>query len=227
MAQAFWAPNNRRTTRAPVNPLDKSTVFSIFPREVDEVKHTIQPGRFIIPPGTYEKPSWLVVGPSSWWKEVDVNQPLLEIPQSSIQVADSIVKDWCNGILACDMINARPGLFYVPGSITPDAARNQFKEKFDEAYEKQKKWYEILVKMADSLWARSNGNPLAISDDMKLGARELGLTNKDWLKDHYTLQMIRCKACDQLVKDTVIVCPNCKVILRPADFTRLDLKFAQ
>lgn len=227
MAQAMWAPTNRRTIRAPVNPLDKSTVFSIFPREIDEVKHTIQPGRFIIPPGTYDHPAYLIVGPSSWWKEVDINQPLLEIPQSSIQIADSIVKDYCNSLLAADMGNARPGVFYVPGSITPDVAKIQFRDKFEEAMDKQKKWYEVLVRMADALWARSNGNPMSISEDMKLAARELGLTNKDWLKDHYTLQMIRCKACQMLVNDTVIVCPNCKVILRQEDFNRLELRFAQ
>jgi hypothetical protein len=213
-------------TRAPVNPLDKSTVFSIFPREIDEVKHTIQPGRFIIPPGTFDHPSYLIVGPSSWWKEVDINQPLLEIPQSSIQIADSIIKDYCNSLLGSDMGQARPGLFYVPGSCTPDVAKTQYKDKFEDANDKQKRWYEILARMADALWARSNGNPMTISEDMKLAARELGLTNKDWLKDHYTLQMIRCKACQQLVNDTVIVCPNCKVILRPEDFSRLDLKFA-
>jgi hypothetical protein len=222
-----WMSGNRRTTRAPVNPLDKSTVFSIFPREIDEVKHTIQPGRFIIPPGTHDRPSWLVVGPSSWWKDVDIKQPLLEIPISSIQIAESIVKDWCNGLLACDMGNARPGVFYVPGSFSPDVAKIQFKDKFEEAEEKQKKWYEILVRMADALWARSNGNPMTISDDMKLAARELGLTNKDWLKDHYTLQMIKCKACQTLVNEMVIVCPNCKVILRPEDFNRMNLACAK
>lgn len=222
-----WMSNNRRMTKAPANPLDKSTVFSIFPREIDEVKHTIQPGRFIIPPGTFDRPSYLVVGPSSWWKEVDLNQPLLEIPQSSIQIADSIVRDYCNSLLASDTLTAQPGLFYVPGAIGPDVAKIQFKEKFEEAKDRQRKWYEILVRMADALWSRSNANPLAISEDMKLAARELNLTNKDWLKDHYVLQMIRCKACNTLVNDTVIVCPNCKVILNQEAFNRLDLKFAQ
>lgn len=227
MALPEWVHSNRKTVRAPVNPLDKSTVFSIFPREIDEVKHTIQPGRFILPPGTYDRPSYLIVGPSSWWREVDINQPLLEVPTSSIQIADSIVRDYAIGIIGVDMSIAMPGIFYVPGSVTPDVAKIQYKEKFEEAQDKQQKWYEILVRMADALWSRSNGNPMSISEDMKLAARETGLTNKDWLKDHYTLQMVKCKACQTLVNDTVIVCPNCKVILNHEAFSRLELKFAQ
>jgi hypothetical protein len=106
----------RRAIRAPVNPLDKSTVVSIFPKYILEKKCTIQPGVFEIQPGTYDAPAILVVGSSSWWKEVDDNQPLLEIPHSSIQIADSIVRDYCNGIVGCDMGNNMPGLFYVMGA---------------------------------------------------------------------------------------------------------------
>ena len=109
---------NRRTIRAPVNPMDKSTVVSILPKQIYERKITIQPGVFEIKPGTFENPAILVVGPSSWWREVDIEQPLLEIPVSSIQVADSIVTDYCNGLLACNMDTLMPGLFYLPGEFT-------------------------------------------------------------------------------------------------------------
>ena len=112
------APSNRRTIRAPVNPLDKSTVVSILPKPISERKATIQPGTFELPPGSFDKPSILVVGPSSWWREVDEGQPLLEIPVASVIIADSIVKDYCNGLLACDMGDRMPGLFYLPGIFT-------------------------------------------------------------------------------------------------------------
>jgi hypothetical protein len=61
--------SRRRIIRSAPNPTDKSTIVSIFPRLVDEIKHTIQPGRFIIMPGSVEKPSILVIGPSSWWRD--------------------------------------------------------------------------------------------------------------------------------------------------------------
>src|SRR5215471_18977435 len=185
----------RRTIRGPINPLDKSTVVSIYPKSVHEKKCTIQPGEFHIEPGTYDKPSILVVGPSSWWRDIDEDQPLLEIPVSSIQIADSVVRDYCNGILACDMAESMPGLFYIPGAKTDDKGnpntiatldwiQKEYKSQLMAADKRQKTWYSVLIKLADSLWARSNGNPLAISDDMRMAARELNLSQiKDWMKD--------------------------------------------
>lgn len=203
-------PSKRMTIRAPINPMDKSTVVSIFPKELDEEKHTISPGRFVIPPGSYEKPSLLIVGPSSWWREIDEDQPLLEIPNSSIQVADSIVKDYCNGILACNMSDSMPGLFYIPGEHDKVSLMKQFMPELVKAAARQKNWYLILVRLADSLWARSNGNPQAISDDMRMAAKELNVhETKDWMKDHQMADMVRCKACGALKNPLYPVCSSC------------------
>jgi hypothetical protein len=217
----------RRTIKAPVNPLDKSTIVSILPKHIIERKPTIQPGVFEIKPGTYEQPSVLVVGPSSWWKEIDENQPLLEIPHSSIVVADSVVKDYCNGLIACDMADAMPGLFFIPGELRVDQIKKDHKDKLDIANIKQKNWYTALVRMADALWSRSNGNPLSISDDMKLAARYLNLINKEWLKDSQTMELVRCMACGHLKNPLYPICSNCKAISDPAKAKELGLVFAQ
>lgn len=218
----------RRTIRAPVNPMDKSTVVSIFPKNVPpEVKPTIQPGVFKVEYGTYERPSCLIVGPSSWWKELDDNQPLLEIPQSSIVIADSIVKDWANGIFGCDMGENMPGWFYLPGEWNPTKLKAEKQDLLDEANRKQRNWFQILVKMADSMWARTNGNPLTISDDMRLAARELNLHNKEWLADAQVLDLVRCKACGNLKNPLYPVCANCKSIDDPVKAKELGLTFAQ
>lgn len=199
----------RRTIRGPVNPLDKSTVVSILPKDIDERKCTIQPGQFVIASGSYDKPAILVVGPSSWWREIDEEQPLLEIPVSSIQIADSIVKDYCNGILACNMADAMPGLFYIPGEHTVESIRKSYKHELDNALKRQKNWYSILIKLGDALWARSNGNPLAISDDMRLAAREMNQTTRDWMKDFQMVEMVRCRACGSLKNPQFPICATC------------------
>jgi hypothetical protein len=200
----------RNVIRAPVNPLDKSTIVSIYPKEIDEIKHTISPGRFIIPPGSYEKPSVLVVGSSSWWREIDEDQPALEIPHSSIQIADSIVKDYCNGIFGCNMSDAMPGLFYVPGEFDVFLIRKQYLQELNKALDRQRKWYTILVRFADSLWARSNGNPMVVSDDMRMAAKELNVhTTKDWMKEFQMVDMVRCKACGSLKNPLYPVCSSC------------------
>lgn len=218
--------SNRRTVRAAVNPLDKSTIVSIYPKEIDEVKHTISPGRFIIPPGSYENPALLVVGSSSWWREIDEDQPLLEIPVSSIQIADSIVKDYCNGLLGCDMAEAIPGIFYIPGNINIIELRKSYKHELDKALTRQRNWYSTLIRLADALWARSNGNPLAISDDMRSAAKEMNLQTKDWMKDYQMVDMTRCKACGSLRNPTYPVCPVCHAIDNPDRAKELGIKFA-
>jgi hypothetical protein len=217
----------RRTIRAPVNPLDKSTIVSIFPKFISERKHTIQPGVFEILPGNYESPSLLVVGSSSWWKEIDDQQPLLEIPHSSIQVADSIVKDYCNGLIACDMSDNMPGLFFIPGEISLELLLKDHQKELDIARTKQRNWYTALVRMADALWSRSMGNPLTISDEMKIAARDLNLVNKEWLKDSQTMDLVRCAACGHLKNPLYPVCSNCKNITDPAKAKALGLVFAQ
>lgn len=217
---------NRRTIKGPVNPMDKTTIVSIYPNEIIETKPTLQPSRFVIPAGSFEKPSITVVGPSSWWREIDMDQPLLEIPVSSVQIADSVVKDYCNGLLGCDMAGAQPGMFYIPGEHDLAGVQKNYKHELDGALQRQKNWYSNLIRLADSLWARSNGNPLAISDLMRLAAKELGL-EKDWLKDFkFSETMARCKACGSIRNPMFPVCPTCKAIDDPAKAKALGISFA-
>ena len=50
--------STRRTIRAAVNPLDKSTVVSILPKPIPARYPTIQPGIFEFKPGTFENPAY-------------------------------------------------------------------------------------------------------------------------------------------------------------------------
>ena len=208
----------RRAVRAPDNPLDKSTIVSVYPRGFTEVKHTTQPGTFKVPGGSREKPGILLVGTSSWWKDIDPEQPLIEITQSSIQVAASVITDYCNGLLCCDMGAARPGLFYIPGNHTQDEILEGYQSEIDVAASKQRNWYSELVKMADILWARSHGNPLSISDDMRLAAQELQTTEKAWLQDFNTMQLENCPACGQLRDAKFPVCQHCHTIVNQKQY---------
>jgi hypothetical protein len=218
---------NRRTIRAPVNPLDKSTIVSILPKRISERKATIQPGVFEILPGNFDSPSILIVGTSSWWREVDEHQPLLEIPVSSVQVADSIVKDYCNGLLACNMSDQMPGLFYVPGDFTVERLKKEHQPLLLSAKAKQKKWFLELIRIADILWSRSSGNPLSISDDARLACRELNIQSKPWLGDVQQAELVRCVACGSLRNAQFPICQTCKAIADPELAKKLNLTFAQ
>jgi len=218
---------NRRTLRAPVNPMDKCTVVSIFPKWVRESKATITPGFFEIPPGSFEKPSILVVGTSSWWKEIDEHQPLLEIPVSSIQVADSIVNDYCNCLLASNAGDQKPGIFYIPGEHTQDGLKKDHMPLLIDAQAKQKKWFMEIIRISDVMWSRSNGNPLSISDDARLACKQLNITQKPWLGDMQAAELIRCVACGALRNGQFPICQTCKAIADPELAKKLNLTFAQ
>jgi len=217
--------NNRRLIRSVKNPLDKCTIVSIFPKEILEVKHTIEPGHFHIPAGSFEKPSTLVIGSSSWFKDIDIDQPMLEIPVTSIQIADSVVKDYCNGMVGCDMSTSMPGLFFVLGKKTSMEVKVEFRNDLQMVKDRQDNWYKILVRLADSLWSRSNGNPLVIMDDMRLAAKSLNFNEKPWLKDFVMIEKVPCKGCGTLKDPNYPVCYVCKTV----DMTHpaaKDLKFA-
>jgi hypothetical protein len=213
---------NRRTIRAEVNPLDKSTVVSIYPKEVLSVNHTMFPGTFVINPGTLDKPTLLVVGTSSWFKEMEEDQPLLEITVGSIQVANSIIVDFCNGLYGCNMHDAMPGLFFVQGEVTEKDLKVRYVSRLQKANENQKRYFSALVRQADALWSRSNGNPLAISDDMRLAANELGVA-KEWLADFQHIEMIRCVACGAMRNPNYPICGACHNVIDTEAYKKLGI----
>lgn len=216
---------NRRTERAPVNPMDKCTVVSLFPREIDEVKHTISPGRFIVPPGSLSKPGILHVGPSSWWRELDYSDPkqgLFEISQNSILIAKSVVTDWLQGLPWCNQADRMPAVFYLEGEWSVAKILSEKKTLLEAYDQKQKNWYMRLVEVADGIFAATNGNPRAIMDDMKLAAQQLGL-DKPWLKNLQASTMVRCVACGALRNPEFPICGACHLIIDKPLYEKLGL----
>lgn len=214
---------NRQTVRAPVNPLDKATIVSIYPKKVVEYKVTLQPGLFEIPAGNFTNPSVLVIGPSSWWKDVDIDQPLLEIPVSAVRIAESVIKDYSNGILGVNGGDRMLGLFYIPGEFTATEIRKKYEAELIKAKERQDMWFQETVRITDILWSQSNGNPLSVSDDAKMAAHELGMKDKPWLKDAIIVSMKPCPACGTLTNPGFPVCPNCHTIVDKATYDKMGL----
>jgi len=217
------APTNKRTIRQPANPLDKATIVSIYPRVAEDTKHTIQPGIFKISAGTVENPSTLVVGPSSWWRDIGEEMPLIEIPVGAVIVAQSFVVDYCNGMLMCDMETAMPGLFYIPGELTIENIREKYTNEMANAVKKQNKWFDNLIELADVGWARTNGSPNAINDLMRMAADARGKSDKDWMKSAQDTQKIKCVACGNLRNPLFPVCAACNRIVDIVLATKLGI----
>jgi len=210
MALPNWMNGNRQVVRMPANEHDKSTIVNMSPLDIFEKKDTLNPGRWEVPHGSVKAPSLTVVGPSSWFLEKDIHSPMVEVQVSSVQIAESIVYDYC-GSLAETAIDARwPGVFWVPGKVTLKELFDKFKAECDKAEACQKAWFQSLVSRADSLWARSNNNPLAIGDLARKAAKELNLTDKPWMGDMHKVSMQNCVACGTLLNPTYPICYNCK-----------------
>lgn len=210
-----FAPNRQPVTgRMRQNPIDVCTIVSIYPRKMaPEVKIGLQPGVFEMPYGSLENPGILHVGSSSWWfPRTEEGQPSLEIPVFSILMAESLIKDCINGMLACDMDAAMPGFFFVEGKKSVKEIKTDYADKLKEVDAKQKNWYTALVRLADSLWARAGGNPLALSEDMRLAANELGMKDRPWLKDFKAADLVACKGCGNFRNPLFPICPSCKLI---------------
>lgn len=217
---------NKRTIRSPKNPMDVATIVSMYPRDIRETKETIIPGTFVIPKGSYDKPTVVPVRTSSWFKEMEAGQPDFEVTCSSVEIADSLVKDYCGGLFKVTMPDIMPALFWVPGEYTlPQLMlHEQHKQKFLIAKIRQIEWYRELVTEADRLWAQHNGNPRVIWEMMKVAAEELELRDKPWMKDVESYRLVNCPACGAPRKEDFPICATCGTIVNKELYTKLGLE---
>lgn len=234
MANAILSPINQ-IRRRPVNPLDKSTIVSIFPQVIVDKKETIFPGYNTIPAAPDNDYSILVVGPASWWKEMDEGQAPLEIQTSSLDIAESIVRDFKLSVLASNGYDKSPGLFVIPGNhkkesikdwVNPEDPTDTFKTRIEFAKNQQKAWFAELVMIADADWAVTNGNPRSVSEISRLAAMYLGFADKPWLQDFKSVMLQPCTACGELVNPDYPVCKNCHAIVNRARAKELGIVFA-
>lgn len=222
---SYMSPNSRRRQiRATPSPLDKCTIVSILPKPIVESKHTIFPGLFEISPGSFERPAVLVVGPSSWWQEgADESMPITEILTPSPSIAGSIVNDYCNGLLGCDMGEKMPGLFFVQGEHSMVQVIKNYADQLQIAKRRQDNWFGELVRISDILWARTNGNPICISEDAKLAATQLGLKEKPWMMDFQSLELIACVGCGGLRNPKFPICAHCHNVIDAELYKKLGI----
>lgn len=226
-----WVNSHMRrgVRRGPVNSLDRCTIVSIFPRLIDE-KKPVWPERFIIAPGNINSPSLTIVEPASCWREIDADQPLVEIPISSVQIAHSVIYDYCVGMNEVVIGTRQPGLFYVEGAyhdLDVLLKLPNYNLMYQAAINWQENWYKSLVAQADVDWARTQGNPLSISLDAKNAAEFLQLKEKAWMKDHFSYELTNCPGCGVMRNPNFPICANCKLVLDEDKFKALGMKLAQ
>src|SRR3990167_1389770 len=218
-----FANASRTAIRSATNPLDRCTIVSLMHKGFTSRKPTLEPGIFFIPSGSMEKPGIAVIGPSSWFLDTDPDREIAEIVTPSNIVAESVVNDYVNGLLAFDRNGSMPGLFWVLGEKTQAQILKDHQPELKRYDTFQRQWYRNLVGLADSLLAQSNGNPLTISDDFRIAASVLGL-NKPWINAFSSVELVACKLCGKLRDPNYPICANCNHIVDPEAYAKLGLK---
>lgn len=216
--------------KQPKNPMDRCTIVSIFPCVVEDRKVTLDPGYFKIEAGSFQNPAVLIVGSSSWYRAMYETNEVLEIPNSSILIAEDLINGYCNSAPDAIVGAAIPGLFYVVGEKTQADIKLNHKTELEAARIKQNAYWKNCINSADKMWARSNGNPMAISDQARIAVRELGIDpkSKPWMGTIEGLANIaNCPACGAMINKQFPVCSNCKTVIDKKRAEELGLTFAK
>lgn len=198
---------------------DNSTIVSIIPWDLFEVKPTLFPGRFEIKASPDAKtPIFTTIGPSTY-QDYKGDDKWITVPVPSETVAASIVRDYVNSQVGLST-TARPGIAYLPGAV------NVLDANFlKELVETQNNWFRELVRIADDYWTRYHLHVM-INDTQRLAANSLNLKseNHPWMSK-VELGNISCPVCKVVIPESSIVCASCKVILKPE--AALNFKFAK
>jgi hypothetical protein len=220
-----------RIQRRPKNPLDKSTIISVYPYEIRVHNHTSFPSDHVIPAAPDGDFAIAIVESTYWVKEMGEGQPYLEVPTDSIRVAESIIRDWQNSLPGYIPNQADAGLFFIPGPFTKetilkfvDEHGKKFPQLLEEARIRQKNWYGGLVNLADKDWARTSGNPLAVSNLSRMAAERLGLKDKLWMANFAAIEKKNCQFCGTLLNPAFPICPNCKSVVNETRAKELGMK---
>jgi len=207
---------------------DKSTVFSICPFPIDQLKPGIYPGRFKIDPCLDDRtPQHLVVGVSSYVVDVPGRKTALRMTQSSILIANSIVRDLMDSMLWYEP-EAHPGICWLQGEISLQKFLIEHKDKHEEMRTVQKKWFINIVKKTEDDWKKYK-NSRVVSDSARFAVRYLGIELPEWMSvETIGLEHVRCPACSTMNDPNNAWCMNCiqggiKVILNEEKFKALKI----
>ncbi len=215
----------RRQTRRPRNVHDKTSVISILPKELHKEFITLEHSNYTIPAGSVEKPAILILEGTSWWSAAQpAPAPMLEVQVDSFSLATSLLRDTLIGMLECKIGEAQPGIFIIPGVVTLTDLKTKYSEEVKRAENMQKRWFEALVTMANIDWPRSQGNPLAIHDDSRLAANELGRKDLPWMGQFTVQELIPCVACGAPRNPKYPVCGSCHNVIDSKLAESLNIK---
>ena len=146
------------------------------------------------------------------------------IPEPVSVFAESICQDFIVAQIEIDATtSAFPGIFWVYNHQSREQIKKEHGAKLATALENQIRWFQRLVRRADSDWQMFHQHNV-IADMQRQAAKCLNL-EREWVHALVDLGNERCPACSSiLMSPPPVVCPTCQCILDEARYTKL--KFA-
>lgn len=199
------------------------TVVSYVPFLIREEKPGLIPGRFLIEPSDTKEPKLLVLERSIHYVYLDENRGSLQVRDPADEVARSIVEDFNNSQLGISD-GVHPALFWVPGSHTVKSIQETFPQDVTRVKVAQMKWLTAICRIADNDWNKYHQHNV-VSDFQREAAHLIGWRPEEheWMnKVAASVQSSNCPACNQLVTPTMVICTNCRCVLKPEDYKKLQ-----
>ena len=146
------------------------------------------------------------------------------IPEPVSIFAEAVVNDFIISQIEIDApSNAFPGIFWLYNHLSRDQIKKEHTTKLANAIENQTRWFQRLVRRADSDWQMFHQHNV-IADVQRLAARYLNL-EREWVHALADMGNDRCPACSSvLMSPPPVVCPTCQCILDSERYSKL--KFA-
>lgn len=207
-----------------------ATLVSIIPTQFLERKPGLSPNQFVMPPAGENDFELLTVPDCQYSIYLDGDRGSILAYKAGEDVAERIVYDYIDSKPSSSPL-AHPGLAWVPGDYAmyegPKVLgynKDRFKKDhlmlLDALYKAQNDWFGVLVTIADDEWERHRSHR-AISDEQRLAAKRLNLTDRPYIISIPESRMTTCIACVTLISAKAILCPNCHTILNEVEYAKL------
>ena len=205
----------------PMNREFASTIISIVPFEINEVKPALFPAQYRIGASGGIEPEILHITGGHHFVYLDMDRGSLTVNVPSNEIARSVVDDFMSGQLRIAE-GCRPGLFWLPGWLTIEDVKNHHNEKLLKARMQQTVWLRAITNLADDDWRKFHQHT-AISDFQRAAAKILKLRPEEheWMETFGVDSSGTCPACGVLHQRNIAVCPGCRCILDKAKFESL------
>lgn len=198
---------------------DKSTVISVFPFELNESKPGMFPGDYHIPAAKFDDFEFLVIGPGKSYVYIDGERGSLAVEYASDKIAKSICEDYKKSKLGYIPNEAEPGVIWIPGEYKDKKTILAVAGKqIEEARQKQTTWFRRLIEIADDEWNKFHMHK-SISDEQRYAVDYFQL-EREWNVKGKVETTGRCPACTTMISTAAIVCPNCRIVLKPEEYKK-------